>query len=113
MLALQADIYGEVAAAERAESSARASIVAAEGQLDAARRQAVRVDLGLRLGASDRQEQVGAEVLTLRAELEVVEIRSRLQAARNNLEDALHEPLSGPELGLANSSFLAEAAAGS
>jgi outer membrane protein TolC len=113
MLALQADIYGEIAAAERAESSARASIVAAERQLDAARGQAARVDLGLRLGASDRQEQVGAEVLTLRAELEVVEIRSRLQAARNNLEDALREPLSGPELGLAGSPYSAAAGAGS
>jgi outer membrane protein TolC len=113
MLALQADIYGEIAAAERAEDSARASTDAAEGQLETVRRQAARVDLSLRLGASDLREQVGAEVLTVRAELEVLEVRSRLQAARNNLEDALHAPLSGPELELAQSLLLQPAGAGS
>jgi outer membrane protein, heavy metal efflux system len=113
MLALQADIYGDIAAAERAEDSARASTDGAEGQLATVRHQAARVDLSLRLGASDLREQVGAEVLTLRAELEVLEVRSRLQAARNNLEDALHTPLSGPELELAQSSYVSPAGAGS
>ena len=113
MLALQADIYGDIAAAERAEDSARASTDAAEGQLETVRRQAARVDLSLRLGASDLREQVGAEVLTLRAKLEVLEVRTRLQAARNNLEDALHTPLSGPELELAQSSYASPAGAGS
>jgi outer membrane protein TolC len=112
MLALQADIYGEIAAAERGEDSARASTDAAEGQLETVRRQAARVDLSLRLGALDLREQVGAEVLTLRAELEVLEVRSRLQTARNNLEDALHAPLSGPELELAQS-YMRSAGAGS
>jgi len=105
MVALQADIYGEIAAAERAERLARASTDAAERQLEAARRQAQQIDLSLRLGASDLQEQVGAEIVTLRAELEVLEIRAQLQAARNNLEDTLHAPLSGPELALAKSAY--------
>jgi cobalt-zinc-cadmium efflux system outer membrane protein len=113
LLALQADIFGEIAAAERAEVSARASTDSAEGQLETARRQAGRVDLSLRLGASDLREQVGAQVLTLRAELEVLESHSRLQAARNNLEDVLHAPLSGPELALADYSNWESAGAGS
>jgi outer membrane protein, heavy metal efflux system len=113
MLALQADIYGEIASAERAEDSARASTDAAEGQLETVQRQAARVDLSLRLGASDLREQVGAEVLTVRAELEVLEVRSQLQTARNTLEDALHAPLSGPELELALSSYARPAGAGS
>ena len=113
LLALQADIFGEIAAAERAEASARASTDSAEGQLETARRQAAQVDLSLRLGASDQREQVGAKVLTLRAELEVLESRSQLQAARNSLEDVLHAPLSGPELGLAQSSYREPAGAGS
>ncbi|MEA3197406.1 MAG: outer membrane protein heavy metal efflux system [Gammaproteobacteria bacterium] len=103
MLALQADIYGQIVAAERAENIARASADAAQRQLEAARRQQRTADLGLRLGAADVQEQLGAEILTVRAELEVVEMRAQLQNSRNALEDALHAPLSGPELALAKS----------
>jgi cobalt-zinc-cadmium efflux system outer membrane protein len=103
MLALQADIYGEIVAAERAEHIARASIDAAERQLEAARRQKQTADLALRVGSADLQDQVGAEIIAMRAELEVVQIRTQLQNSRNNLEDALHAPLSGPELALAKS----------
>lgn len=103
MLALQADIYGEIVAAERAEHIARASADAAEQQLAAARRQKQTADLGFRLGAADSQDQVGADILTMRAELEVLLMRGELQNSRNNLEDALHAPLSGPELALARS----------
>ena len=46
-------------------------------------------------------ERVGAEILAIRAELEVLEMRAQLQTARNNLEDVLHTPLSGPEVALA------------
>jgi cobalt-zinc-cadmium efflux system outer membrane protein len=113
LLALQAEIFGAIAAAERAEASARTSTDSAEGQLQTARHQAEQVDLSLRLGASDLREQVGAAVLTLRAELEVLEARSQLQAARNHLEDVLHAPLSGPELGLAQSSYREPTGAGS
>ena len=103
MLALQAGIYGAIVAAERAEHIARASADAAERQLAAARRQQQTADLGLSLGAADVQDQVGAQILAMRAELEVVQMRAQLQNSRNNLEDALHAPLSGPELALAKS----------
>jgi cobalt-zinc-cadmium efflux system outer membrane protein len=103
MLALQADIYGAIVAAERAEHIARASADAAERQLEAARRQKQTADLGVSLGAADVQDQVGAEILAMRAELEVIEMRAQLQNSRNHLEDVLHAPLSGPELALARS----------
>jgi CRISPR system Cascade subunit CasA len=113
MLALQAGIYGDIAAAERAERVARASADSAERQWEAARHQAQYADLGLRLGATDEQDQVDAEILATRAELEVVQMRARLQRSRNDLEDALHAPLSGPELALANSLPSIVAGAGS
>ncbi len=103
MLALQVSIYSEIVAAERAEHIARASADAAERQLDAARRQKQTADLSLRLGAADIQDQVGVQILGMRAELEVLEMRAQLQTSRNNLEDVLHAPLSGPELALAQS----------
>jgi cobalt-zinc-cadmium efflux system outer membrane protein len=103
MLALQADIYGAIVAAERAEHIARASADAAERQLEAARRQKQTANLSFNLGAADVQDQVGAEILAMRAELEVVQMRAQLQKSRNNLEDVLHAPLSGPELALAKS----------
>jgi len=103
MLALQASIYGEIVTAERAEHIARASADAAERQLDAVRRQKQAADLSLRLGAADIQDQVGVQILGMRAELELLEMRAQLQASRNNLEDVLHAPLSGPELALAQS----------
>jgi CRISPR system Cascade subunit CasA len=112
MLALQADIYGAIVAAERAEHIARASAEAAERQHDGARRQKQMADLGVRLGAADAQEQVAAEILAMRAELEVVQMRAQLQNSRNNLEDVLHAPLSGPELGLAKSLSSVVAGAG-
>jgi outer membrane protein, heavy metal efflux system len=103
MLALQADIYGAIVAAERAEHIARASADAAERQLETVRRQKQAADLSFKLGAADAEDQVVAEILALRAELEVVQIRAQLQNSRNNLEDVLHVPLSGPELALAKS----------
>ncbi len=103
MLALQASIYSEIVAAERAEHIARAGADAAERQLDAARRQQQTTDLSLRLGAAEVQDQLGVEILAMRAEFGVLEMRAQLQASRNNLEDVLHAPLSGPELALAES----------
>jgi CRISPR system Cascade subunit CasA len=113
MLALQADIYGAIVAAERAEHIARASADAAERQLQAVRRQKQVADLGLSLGAAGAEDQVAAEILTMRAELEVVQMRAQLQSSRNNLEDVLHAPLSGPELALAKSLPSIVAGAGS
>jgi len=103
MLALQADIYGAIVAAERAEHIAGAGADAAQRQLEAVRRQKQTADLSFRLGAADAEDQVVAEILAMRAELEWVQMRARLQSARNNLEDVLHAPLSGPELALAKS----------
>ena len=40
-------------------------------------------------------------------------MRARLQDSRNNLEDVLHTPLSGPELALAKSMPLIASGAGS
>jgi CRISPR system Cascade subunit CasA len=113
MLALQADIYGEIVAAERAEHIARASADAAEQQLAAARRQKQTADLGFRLGAADSEDQVGADILTMRAELEVLLMRGELQNSRNSLEDALHAPLTGPELALPKSPALPALGGGS
>jgi CRISPR system Cascade subunit CasA len=104
LLALQADIYGEITAAERAESLARASAKTAEQRLATTRRQLQQSELGLRLGESNGLERVGSEILTIRSELEVLEMQARLQAARDDLEDVLHAPLSGPEIALAQSS---------
>ena len=101
ILALQADIYGEIAAAERQEQIAREGAEAAERQLEAARRQKQTADLSLSLGATDLEQQVGAEILAMRAELEVLQMRGQLQNSRNELENVLHAPLSGPELALA------------
>ena len=103
MLALQADIYGEITAAERAEHLARVSTEMAERRLENARQQAAQSELSLHLGESNAMERVGAEILSIRAELEVLEMRALLQTARNNLEDVLHAPLSGPEMVLARS----------
>jgi outer membrane protein, heavy metal efflux system len=103
MLALQGDIYGEIVAAERAESIARQSADAAERQLQAAQRQKRASDLGFSLGAADRQDQLSAEIIIVRSELEVVQMRAELQNSRNSLEDVLRAPLSGPELALAKS----------
>jgi len=103
MMALQDDIYGEIVAADRAESTARQSSDAAQRQLQAAQRQKRASDLGFTLGAADRQDQLSAEIIIVRAELEVVQMRAELQSSRNSLEDALRAPLSGPELALAKS----------
>jgi hypothetical protein len=83
MLALQADIFEEIAAAERAEHLARTSTDTAERRLENARRQAAQSELSVHLGESNVMEQVAAEILAIRAELEVLDMRARLQAARN------------------------------
>lgn len=103
MLALQATIYAEIATAERAEAVARSNAGAAERQLAAANEQQRHADLGLRLGSFGLEEQLTAELLAARAELELVDARAGWQGARNALENALHTPLSGPELPLAES----------
>jgi cobalt-zinc-cadmium efflux system outer membrane protein len=75
-------------------------------------RQQQTAELGFKLGAADLEDRVAAEVLALRAQLEVTQARTQLQISRNNLEDVLHAPLSGPELALANSMSSIVAGAG-
>jgi outer membrane protein TolC len=98
MLALQADIYGAIEAAVRAEAVARANVANARERADAAREQLGHADVALRLGAGDSLERAAAQSLALRADLEVVQTQAAWQSARNALEDALHAPVSGPEL---------------
>jgi CRISPR system Cascade subunit CasA len=101
LLALQASIYGAIEAALRAETVARENLESAGKRADAARRELDRAEHALRLGASGRIERVGAETALRRAALDRIVAMAALQTARNALEDALHAPLSGPELDLA------------
>jgi CRISPR system Cascade subunit CasA len=111
MLAVQAAIIGAIAAAERGESVAEASVDAAERGLEAARRQREHAALSLRLGGIAATDDTAAEILVLRSELEVAQMRAQLQAARTALEDAMHAPLSGPELELVQPSPVANTGA--
>lgn len=101
MLALQAGIYDEIEAGARAQDIARANLEAARKREDAMSQQLKHADVALGLGADDRMQRTGVEVLVLRARLEALQAQAQQQAARNALEDALHSPLSGPELSLA------------
>jgi outer membrane protein TolC len=100
MLALQADIIGQISAAERAEGRLRDAAAVAEQELQAARRDVAHHALALRLGDTGLEESLAADIVAIRAELELLRTRGQLQRARNQLEDALHMPLSGPELSL-------------
>lgn len=100
MLALQADIFGEIDAALRAENLDRAAVDAARRRFDSARQRLNQAELGVRLGAADRQTEIEAGILAAHAELELLDMQAHLQSSRNGLEDALHAPLSGPELSL-------------
>jgi outer membrane protein TolC len=100
MLAVQAEIYGAIAAAVRAEAIAAQNVDAARHRVEAANEQRRHAELGLELGAIDRGERLGSDTLALRAELDALQARAQYQSARNALEDALHAPLSGPELSL-------------
>ncbi|HUX74713.1 MAG TPA: TolC family protein [Steroidobacteraceae bacterium] len=113
MLALQAAIYGEIGGARRAELTARASVRTAERELSAVRRQARQADLAVSLGESGAERRLGAAIIVARTELAVVQARAQLQRARIALEDALHAPLSGPELALATTLSEVGAGAGS
>ncbi|MEP7042819.1 MAG: TolC family protein [Dokdonella sp.] len=100
MLAVQAEIYGAIAAATRAEAIAAQNVDAARQRVDAANELSRHAELGLKLGAIDRGERLGSDTIALHAELDALQARAQHQSARNALEDALHAPLSGPELAL-------------
>jgi cobalt-zinc-cadmium efflux system outer membrane protein len=112
LLALEGGIYGEVDAALRADAVASESLDAAQRRGDSLRKQLAHADAALKLGAGDSIDRTNAEVLVLRAALEAVQAAAQRQGARNALEDALHAPLSGPELKLAKAWTVAESGAG-
>ena len=112
LVALQAQIYGEVEAALRGDRVAAQSLDAARRRLESLRPQLAHADAALKAGAGDSIERTNAEVLVLRAELETLQAATQRQAARNALEDALHAPLSGPELALAKAWTIADSGAG-
>jgi len=112
LLALQAGIYGEVDAALRADAVAAESLDTARRRGESLRPQLAHAEAALKLGAGDSIDRTNAEVLVLRAELEAVQAAAQRQAARNALEDALHAPLSGPELALAKAWTVAESGGG-
>lgn len=112
LVALQAQIFGEVDAALRADAVASESLDAARRRGDSLRTQLAHADAAVKLGAGDSIDRTNAEALVLRAELEALQASAQRQAARNALEDALHAPLSGPELKLANAWTVAESGAG-
>ena len=101
MLALQAGIYGEIEAGVRAEDVARANLEAARKRENAMSQQVKHADVALGLGEGDRMQRTAVEVIALRANLEALQAQAQQQTARNALENALHAPLSGPELLLA------------
>ena len=103
MLAVQAGIYGEIAEAVRLEEIARGSAQVAERRLQSTRKREEQLELAVRIGASDAVEQAAAQILVTQAELDLLQSRQQLQSARNELENALRAPLSGPELALAKS----------
>ncbi|HWG31763.1 MAG TPA: TolC family protein [Steroidobacteraceae bacterium] len=108
MLALQDEIYGQIAAAERAESIARENENAAQRRLQSAQEQLRQARLGLKLGAIDRSEQLAAGIAATRARLDLLQTQARWQAARDALEDALRAPLSGPELSMHRSTVTSD-----
>lgn len=100
LLALQARIHGQIDAARDAEAGAAAGLAAAERRAADAREQHERARRALDRGAIDRGEALAAEILATETALDLLHRQADLQAARLALEDALHAPLSGPELAL-------------
>ena len=74
MLALQASIIGAIDAAARAERNAADGVIAAQRSIDAARVQRGNAERNLKLGGIDATEDLAAEVIVLRAELEMLQI---------------------------------------
>lgn len=100
MLALQADIHGQIAAAKREEALMQTAQAVAVRESKLAQQLVSQSDLGARAGAVGVEEQVAAKITGMRAQLEVLQTQARLQTARNRLEDVVRTPLSGPELSM-------------
>lgn len=100
LLAAQVRIHGEIDAARRGEAIAAENLSAAEQQVGSAAEQQRRQRLALDLGAIDTVELLATDIVAGEASLDALQRRADLQNARLALEDALHAPLSGPELAL-------------
>lgn len=100
MLALQATIQQRIEAARRAEAGARIVLAAARRRLDAARQGLRHADLALKLGEAGAAPELEARITCVQAQIVVLQARTTLQRARGELENALHAPLSGPEVAL-------------
>jgi cobalt-zinc-cadmium efflux system outer membrane protein len=100
LIAAQTRIHGEIDAAARVETIAIANLSAADRQVASAAEQQRRQQLALKLGAIDRVESLATDILAGEAALDALQRRADLQNARLAREDALHAPLSGPELAL-------------
>jgi CRISPR system Cascade subunit CasA len=100
LLAIQTRIHGEIDAARQAETIARANGTTAQHRVAEVDEQVRQRTLALRLGAIDRGDALAADILAREAALDALQRLSEQQAARLALEDALHVPLSGPELAL-------------
>lgn len=100
LLADQARIHGEIDAARSGEAIAAQNLAAAETQAGNATEQQRRQRLALDLGAIDQVESLATDIVAGEASLDALRRRADLQNARLDLENALHAPLSGPELAL-------------
>lgn len=100
LMATQASVLAAIDGARVAERLAWTQSRAATQRVDDARRHAVRQARALHLGAIDRGEALAADLLVIEAERDALRRRGQHEDARRDLEDALHAPLSGPELTL-------------
>lgn len=100
-----AAIETTLAQAQAAIESARAERAAASAALDRVRRTelpqtaavARRADAQLAKGTAGRADWAGAQIAALEARLAEIDALARLRAADAALEDALRQPLEGPE----------------
>lgn len=102
LLALQARIGGEIDAAREQERRAAEAVKAALVQLAAADRAEQLAETAWQTGAVGRASQLTALLLRQRAGMQSLQRRMAWQRARNELEAALYQPLSGPELALSS-----------
>ena len=100
LMATQASVLAAIDGARVVDALASMQSRASAQRVDEARRHVDRQATALRLGAVDRGDALAADLLVLDAEHEALQRRHQHETARLALEEALHAPLSGPELTL-------------
>lgn len=96
-----ADAQGAIDTAARERAAAQAALARLQNEeLPQARRAADRADAQLQLGAIDRADWAAAKVADLAVRLAAVDTLTRLRLAQIALEQALRQPLDGPETGI-------------